>query len=97
MTQPHTHRLTLEHPGGHTSSLSSTIHTGPDGQSWLTIQHVEVPPMLRGQGIAGTLVEQAFAYAQTHHLNIALVCPYAVQYAARHPHLQARVGTSPLA
>lgn len=90
MTENRTHRITVEHDG-HTSALISSIATRGDGQQWLTILHVEVPPPLRGQGIAGDLVEQAFDYAAKHNLQVALVCPFAVHYASRSPALQARV------
>jgi predicted GNAT family acetyltransferase len=92
--QPRTHRITAEQDG-YTSLLSGTIETLSDNRQWFTIEHVEVPHALRGKGIAGSLVEQAFAYAQAHDLSIALVCPFAVHYASRHPALQARVSRPP--
>jgi uncharacterized protein len=62
-----------------------------DDRGWMTIWHTEVPPELRGHGIASELVKTAFEYARENHLRVDVVCPLASSLAAKHPEYQALV------
>jgi hypothetical protein len=76
---------------GQTSYLAYEI----DPQGWLVLWHTEVPKAQRGQGLAGNLVRQAFAYAHENGLKVEVICPFAVGYVSRHPELQALVSRRP--
>lgn len=54
-----------------------------DGVS--VIDHTFVDPSLRGQGVAGKLVELAANAIQKSGNRIAATCPYAVVWFERHP------------
>jgi predicted GNAT family acetyltransferase len=47
--------------------------------------HTEVPPALKGQGIAGRLVRAALEDARTRHLAVIPFCPFVAGYIQRHP------------
>jgi uncharacterized protein len=51
----------------------------------LAILHVEVPPALRGRGVAGRLVEAALDDARARALSVIPYCSYAAAYMRRHP------------
>ena len=55
-----------------------------DGKNFV-ITHVGVYPSLRGQGIAGRLVEVSLAYARENSLRVIPMCSYAAAYIRRHP------------
>jgi hypothetical protein len=63
-----------------------------DGQGWITLWHTEVPPKLRGRGIAGVLAQTAFEYARDNHLKVDVVCPLANAYIQKHPEFKSLVG-----
>ncbi|PAV28070.1 GNAT family N-acetyltransferase [Virgibacillus profundi] len=48
-----------------------------NGDNRLVIDHTYVSDELRGQGIAGKLVEQVVIYAREKGKNINPLCPYA--------------------
>ncbi|MGE0754653.1 MAG: GNAT family N-acetyltransferase [Alphaproteobacteria bacterium] len=52
--------------------------------SVMFIDRVFVPDSLRGQGVAGRLMEQVIAHAYKHNLEIHPVCSYAIAYMKRH-------------
>lgn len=54
----------------------------------LYLNHTEVPEALKGQGIAGKLVEGALEYARTNNLPIVPMCPYANKFIQRNPQYQ---------
>lgn len=54
-----------------------------DGVS--VIDHTFVDPSLRGQGVAGKLVELAAGTILKNGNKIAATCPYAVTWFERHP------------
>ncbi len=73
------------------------VFADPAGESELTyrlagermvINHSFTPPALRGQGIAGKLVERAVADARTRGWIIIPVCPYVKVKIDRSPALQ---------
>jgi uncharacterized protein len=49
------------------------------------ITHVGVHPSLRGQGVAGRIVEVSLAYAQEKELRVVPMCSYAAAFIRRHP------------
>ncbi|MBV8436319.1 MAG: N-acetyltransferase [Silvibacterium sp.] len=63
-----------------------------DDRGWMTIWHTEVPPELRGHGIATELVKTAFDYARNNHLHVDVTCPIATSLATKHPEYQALIG-----
>lgn len=65
-----------------------------DGSGWMTIWHTEVPPALRGRGMATTLARTAFEYARENNLRVDVVCPSALQFISQHPEYKTLVGRS---
>lgn len=55
-----------------------------DGKNFV-ITHVGVHPELRGQGVAGKLVEVSLQYAKENSLRVIPMCSYAAAYMRRHP------------
>lgn len=55
-----------------------------DGKNFV-ITHVGVHPELRGQGIAGRIVEVSLEYAKAESLRVVPMCSYAAAYIRRHP------------
>jgi uncharacterized protein len=66
-----------------------------DSQGWMTIWHTEVPPAMRGRGVAGELAQTAFEYAKQHHLRVDVICPLAAGFLAKHPEYEALVRSKP--
>lgn len=55
-----------------------------DGKNFV-ITHVGVHPELRGQGLAGRIVEASLAYAKEKSLRVIPMCSYAAAFMRRHP------------
>lgn len=55
-----------------------------DGKNFV-ITHVGVHPELRGQGIAGKIVEVSLEYAREKDLRVVPMCSYAAAYIRKHP------------
>jgi predicted GNAT family acetyltransferase len=51
----------------------------------MRIHHTEVPPAVGNRGIAAQIVRAAFAYAETHGLEVEPRCSYVRNYMRRHP------------
>ena len=49
------------------------------------ITHVGVHPSLRGQGVAGKIVEVGLEYARENSFRVIPMCSYAAAYIRRHP------------
>jgi predicted GNAT family acetyltransferase len=49
------------------------------------ITHVGVHPSLRGQGIAGRIVEVSLMYSRENSLRVVPMCSYAAAFIRRHP------------
>jgi predicted GNAT family acetyltransferase len=49
------------------------------------ITHVGVYPELRGQGLAGKIVEAGLEYARENSLRVVPMCSYAAAYIRRNP------------
>jgi predicted GNAT family acetyltransferase len=54
----------------------------------LHLVHTEVPPALRGHGIAAALVGAALDYATANELRVNPLCSYVRAYMRRHPETQ---------
>lgn len=63
-----------------------------DGQGWITLWHTEVPPTLRGQGIAGELAKTALEFAREKKLQVDVMCPLVARYIREHPEYKDLVG-----
>ena len=50
----------------------------------IVITHTVVDPELRGQGIAGKLVERVVEFAKEENRKIVPICPYVVDYFQKH-------------
>jgi predicted GNAT family acetyltransferase len=57
----------------------------------IILRHTEVPPAMRGGGIAATLAHDALEYARSHNLKVIPICPYVISYLTRHPDYQSLV------
>jgi len=55
-----------------------------DGKNFV-ITHVGVHPELRGQGVAGRIVQMGLDYAKENSLRVVPMCSYAAAYIRRHP------------
>jgi hypothetical protein len=51
----------------------------------LQLVHTEVPPAVRGQGVAGLVVAAALDYAEAHGLTVYPMCGYVRAWMRRHP------------
>jgi predicted GNAT family acetyltransferase len=63
-----------------------------DQTGWITLYHTEVPPALRGRGIAGTLAKTALEYARDNNLTVDVVCPLVANFLSKNPEFQPLVG-----
>jgi predicted GNAT family acetyltransferase len=63
-----------------------------DGHGWITLWHTEVPPKLRGRGIASMLAQTAFEYARDNNLKVDVVCPLAQGFLEKHSEFKGLVG-----
>ena len=71
---------------------SAYIELETDGSGWMTIWHTEVPPALRGRGIAAELSRAAFEHARKNNLRVDVICPSALQFLSEHPEYKPLVG-----
>jgi len=74
--------------GGETAYLEFEM----DDAGWMTIWHTEVPPALRGRGLATELAHAAFEHAKANELRVDVICPLALDYLAKHPEYKELVG-----
>ncbi len=51
----------------------------------LTIHHTEVPPALRGRGIASRLIHDALEHMRAQGLKVVPRCEFVAHYMATHP------------
>jgi predicted GNAT family acetyltransferase len=63
-----------------------------DDQGWMTLWHTEVPPSLRGRGIAATLARTALEYARDEKLKVDVICPLVADYLHKNPEFNDVVG-----
>lgn len=96
-----TYILDMEHePSQRTASRfeiedhgqTAYIEFDTDTSGWMTIWHTEVPPALRGRGLATELARAAFEHARTNRLRVDVVCPSALHFLSQHPEYRPLVG-----
>jgi uncharacterized protein len=80
-------RFEIERDGG-ISYLAYEI----DGKGWISLLHTEVPPVLRGRGIANELAQIGLEYAKTHELKVDIVCPIVFHFLTKNPEYRSLVG-----
>jgi uncharacterized protein len=64
------------------------------GDGTISMNHAEVEPALRGQGLGQALAAGALADVEKRGLKVIPRCPFVVAYLKRHPELQHLVLTS---
>ncbi len=57
----------------------------------MTFTHTEVPPAMRGQGIADEVARHALEYAAAEQLQVEPVCRFIAAFIKRHPEYGALV------
>ena len=72
--------------------LTAYLEFETDTSGWMTIWHTEVPPGLRGRGVATELARAAFEHARTNHLQVDVICPSALHFLSEHPEYKSLVG-----
>jgi predicted GNAT family acetyltransferase len=65
---------------GHLCVADYRLHNGV-----MTMFHTEVPPALRGRGIASQLVSAAIDHARAQGLRVRPDCSYVARWMQRHP------------
>ena len=63
-----------------------------DGHGWMTIWHTEVPPGMRGKGVASELAHTAFEYAKANSLKVDVICPLAASFLTHHAEYKDLIG-----
>jgi predicted GNAT family acetyltransferase len=71
----------LEEPDGARAELSFS----KAGTTMIIIDHTDVPPAFRGQGVGVLLVERAIADARASGKKIIPLCPFANAQFRKHP------------
>lgn len=51
----------------------------------IVLVHTEVPPALRGRGLANVLTEYALRCARAERLHVTVICPFVRAYRRKHP------------
>lgn len=51
----------------------------------MTVYHTEVSDVLKGQGVAGKLLEKMVEYARANQLKVIALCPYVHAQFKKHP------------
>ena len=51
----------------------------------LELIHTEVPPALRGMGLASSLAQKALDWARENNYRVDVICPFVRQYVTKHP------------
>lgn len=73
------HRFEIDAAGG----IAVAHYTLAPGV--ITFNHTEVPPALRGQGLASQLIRGALQAARSQNLKVIPRCSFVAAYLARHP------------
>jgi uncharacterized protein len=63
-----------------------------DGEGWISLLHTEVPPTLRGRGIANELAQMGLEYAKDHEMKVDVVCPIVFHFLSKHPEYKSLIG-----
>jgi uncharacterized protein len=64
-----------------------------DGSGWLTLWHTEVPPALRGRGLAGELAKAALEHARENQLRVDVICPTVAGFLEKNPEYKTLVSS----
>ena len=78
--EPERSRFVVDLPQGQAELLY-----GEFAADVLDLQHTEVPPAGRGQGVGDALVRAALAYARERGARVMATCPYVQSWLRRHP------------
>ena len=65
-------------------TLIAEVTFPPEGEASVCINHTFVDDSLRGQGVAGKLIEAVVEYAKKNDKKIRPQCSYAVAWFKRH-------------
>ena len=76
------HEITLESPEG---KVLACVTFPSVAAGTVEIDHTFVDDSLRGQGIAGRLMEEAASCLRERNLKAVLTCSYAVKWFEKHP------------
>jgi uncharacterized protein len=79
---PNSQRFALALPDG-----KAELHYENLG-GMMTITHTFVSPALRGQGLAGHLMQAALNWAREKNLKVAPQCSYAARFLDEHPEFE---------
>ena len=58
------------------------------GETTIIVDHTEVDPSLKGQGIGMHLMRAMVEHARSHSLRVMATCPFALAMFKRHPDLR---------
>lgn len=70
----------------------ATLDFEIDDLGWITLVHTEVPPSLRGRGIAGMLARTALEYARDQKLKVDVICPLVADFVSKNPEFNSLIG-----
>lgn len=76
------HRIYAEDENG---KLLAEVTFPASGDDAVCITHTFTDPSLRGQGVAGRLMEAVIAYAKEHNKKITATCSYAAAWFEKRP------------
>jgi predicted GNAT family acetyltransferase len=65
---------------GHTAYLEYSL-----ASNVVQLIHSEVPPQLRGQGLASELARSALDWARENGMKVDVICPSVAAYIEKHP------------
>jgi predicted GNAT family acetyltransferase len=82
-----TKKLEIEEQG-----QTAYLEFDTDSSGWMTIWHTEVPPALRGRGLATELARAAFEHAKANNLRVDVICPLALDFLSKHPEYETLIG-----
>jgi predicted GNAT family acetyltransferase len=74
------HRFYVILPEGEAELVYSEFSEGI-----LDLQHTEVPPAARGEGVGDVLVRAALAFARERGQRVMATCPYVQRWLKAHP------------
>ena len=76
------HKIYLNDAQNH---MLAVVTFAKHSEGVVTIDHTIVDPSLRGQGVAGKLMEAAVAYFRSNNIKAKPSCSYAVKWFEEHP------------
>lgn len=76
------HKIYLKDDQNH---MLAVVTFPKQSEGVVNIDHTFVDPSLRGQGVAGKLMEAAVAYFRSANIKAKPTCSYAVKWFEEHP------------